>query len=181
VDTDTNTSEPHVSRPEAQFSVSPPPASTRPAAAPRRTPATNELPEGSHPDFRSPIARVEDAGSPESVLYAPSAEPGGRAAARFPIGIDGRWEICGELLPELRKAYPDPEAFDRLVEAHDIRAAVLARNTSETRQMISWLSRRKDWVLGSRWMQALVFERREARGERRQGVSRLVSMGLRPC
>ncbi len=83
------------------------------------------------------------------------------------VGIDGCWEVYGELLPELRKAYSDPEAFDRLVKARDIRAVVLARNTAETRQMVSWLSRRKDWVLRNRGMQAFLFERSQARGGRR--------------
>ncbi len=83
------------------------------------------------------------------------------------VGIDGRWEVYGELLPELRKAYSDPDLFDRLVEAYDIRAVVLARNTTETRQMLPWLSRRKDWVLKSRGMQAFLFERRKKRTGRR--------------
>lgn len=81
--------------------------------------------------------------------------------------------VYGELLPELRKAYSDPEAFDCLVEVYDTRAAVLARNATDTRQMFLWLSRRKGWVLRSRGMQAFLFERRETRGGRRQGVVRL--------
>ena len=80
------------------------------------------------------------------------------------VGIDGRWEIYGELLPELQKAYSDPEAFDRLAEAHDIRAVLLARNTVETRQMYPWLSDRGDWVLKRSGMHAFLFERREPRG-----------------
>lgn len=79
------------------------------------------------------------------------------------VGIDGRWEVYGELLPDLQKAYRDPEVFGHLVETHDIRAVLLARNAMETRQMFPWLSQHRDWVLKRRGMQALLFERREPR------------------
>jgi hypothetical protein len=79
------------------------------------------------------------------------------------VGIDGRWEVYGELLPDLQRAYWDPEVFGQLVEAHDIRAVLLARNAIETRQMSPWLSQHRDWVLKRRGMQALLFERMEPR------------------
>jgi hypothetical protein len=80
------------------------------------------------------------------------------------VGIDGRWEVYGELLPELQKAYRDPETFDRLAEEHDIRAVLLARYKTETQRMRPWLSRREDWTLTMRGPRALLFERKRAPG-----------------
>jgi hypothetical protein len=83
------------------------------------------------------------------------------------VGIDGRWEVYGELLLELQKAYSDPETFDRLAEAHDIRAVVLTKNTVEARRMFPWLSHRPGWALTRSGMHAFLFERSERRHRRR--------------
>lgn len=75
------------------------------------------------------------------------------------VGFDGRWEVYGELVPELKAVYGSPQLFDQRVRQHDIRAVVLSRGFLETRTMLAWLSRRRDWRLTMDGRRAVLFER----------------------
>jgi len=75
------------------------------------------------------------------------------------VGFDGRWEVYGELVPELKAVYERPLIFDELAQQHDIRAVVLTKGFLETRRMFPWLSRRRDWRLTMHGDRAFLFER----------------------
>jgi hypothetical protein len=75
------------------------------------------------------------------------------------VGFDGRWEVYGELVPELKAVYGSPRLFDQRAQQHDIRAVVLSRGFLESRTMLAWLSRRRDWRLTMDRHRAVLFER----------------------
>jgi hypothetical protein len=75
------------------------------------------------------------------------------------VAIDGRWEIYGETLPELMRAYGDPEVFARLVEKYDIVAVVLSTRTQPAKKMTRWIRKSRNWHLTARSKNALLFER----------------------
>jgi hypothetical protein len=80
------------------------------------------------------------------------------------VAIDGRWEIYGEILPELMSAYRDPEVFARLVEKYDIIAVVLSTRTQPAKKMTRWIRKSRDWHLTVKSKNALLFERRDRIG-----------------
>jgi hypothetical protein len=75
------------------------------------------------------------------------------------VAADGRWEVYGELYPELKRAYGDPEAFARLVEEHDIVAVVLSTRTSLAKKMTRWIRKSRTWHLTVNSKNVLLFER----------------------
>jgi len=75
------------------------------------------------------------------------------------VGLDGRWEVYGELVPKLKAVYGSPLLFDQRVRQHDIRAVVLSRGFLESRRMLPWLSQRRDWRLTMDGRRAVLFER----------------------
>ncbi len=75
------------------------------------------------------------------------------------VGFDGRWEVYGELVPELKAVYRSPLIFDELVQQNDIRAVVLSKGFLESQTMFPWLSRRRDWRLTMHGRRAFLFER----------------------
>jgi len=75
------------------------------------------------------------------------------------VAIDGRWEVYGDVLPELRRAYANSDAFARLVEEYDITAVVLSTRTPLAKKMARWLRRSRDWHLTARSKNVQLFER----------------------
>jgi hypothetical protein len=75
------------------------------------------------------------------------------------VAADGRWEVYGELYPELKRAYGDPEVFARLVEEHDIVAVVLSTRTSLAKKMTRWIRKSRTWHLTVNSKNVLLFER----------------------
>jgi hypothetical protein len=78
---------------------------------------------------------------------------------RKQIAVDGRWEIYGEALPELKRAYANPEVFARLVEEYDIVAVVLSTRTSLAKKMARWMRKNRDWHLTVNSKNVQLFER----------------------
>jgi hypothetical protein len=75
------------------------------------------------------------------------------------IAVDGRWEIYGDVLPELKRAYANPEVFARLVEEYDIVAVVLSTRTSLAKKMARWIRKSRDWHLTASSENVQLFER----------------------
>jgi hypothetical protein len=75
------------------------------------------------------------------------------------VALDGRWEIYGDLLPELKRAYANPEAFAHLVEEYDITAVVLSTRTPLAKKMARWIRMDRDWHLTARSKNVQLFER----------------------
>ena len=78
---------------------------------------------------------------------------------RKQVAVDGRWEIYGEGLPELKRAYARPEVFARMVEKYDIVAVVISTRTSLAKKMARWLRKSRDWHLTVNSKNVLLFER----------------------
>lgn len=76
------------------------------------------------------------------------------------IALDGRWEVYREALPELLRAFRDPEVFSELAKEHDIQAIVLDRfRTSHSRKMFKWLRVNEEWRLTRNTPSSFLFER----------------------
>jgi hypothetical protein len=75
------------------------------------------------------------------------------------IAIDGRWEIYGDALPELMRAYAKPEVFARLVEEYDIVAVVVSTRTQPAKKMARWIRKSRDWHLTAFSKNVQLFER----------------------
>jgi len=75
------------------------------------------------------------------------------------IAVDGRWEIYGEILPELKRAYGSPAVFARLVDEYDIVAVVVSTRTPPAKKMARWLRRSRKWHLTVNSKNVLLFER----------------------
>jgi hypothetical protein len=78
---------------------------------------------------------------------------------RKQVAIDGRWEVYGESLPELLRAFRDLETFSRLAEKHDVAIIVLDRRSPVSRQMLKWLPMSDQWRRKKKTRNALLFER----------------------
>ncbi len=78
---------------------------------------------------------------------------------RKQVAVDGRWEIYGDRLPELKRAYARPEVFARMVEKYDIVAVVISTRTSLAKKMARWLRKSRDWHLTVNSKNVLLFER----------------------
>ncbi len=75
------------------------------------------------------------------------------------VALDGRWEVYGDLLPELERAYAEPAVFARLVAEYDIVAVVVSTRTPVARKMARWLRRSREWHLTARSQNVELFER----------------------
>ncbi len=75
------------------------------------------------------------------------------------VAVDGRWEVYGELLPEIQRAFGEPHEFARLVERYDIAAVVLSTRTPLAIKMANWLRLSRGWHLSSHTERVLLFER----------------------
>jgi hypothetical protein len=75
------------------------------------------------------------------------------------VAIDGRWEVYGDDLPELKRAYANPEAFARLVEEYDITAVVLSTRTPLAKKMTRWIRKSREWHLTAMSKNVHLFER----------------------
>jgi hypothetical protein len=75
------------------------------------------------------------------------------------VAADGRWEVYGDLYPELKRAYGDPNVFARLVDEHDIVAVVLSTRTSLAKKMTRWIRKSRTWHLTAKSKNVLLFER----------------------
>jgi len=75
------------------------------------------------------------------------------------VALDGRWEIYGDVLPELTRAYANPEVFARLVEEYDITAVVLSTRTPLAKKMARWIRKDRDWHLTVTSQNVQLFER----------------------
>jgi hypothetical protein len=78
---------------------------------------------------------------------------------RKQVAIDGRWEIYGDTLSELKRAYGSPEVFAQLVEEYDIVAVVISTRTSPAKKMARWLRKSRDWHLTVNSKNVQLFER----------------------
>jgi hypothetical protein len=75
------------------------------------------------------------------------------------VAIDGRWEIYGDALPELMRAYAKPEVFAQLVEEYDIVAVVVSTRTQPAKKMARWIRKSRDWHLTAYSTNVQLFER----------------------
>jgi hypothetical protein len=75
------------------------------------------------------------------------------------VAVDGRWEIYGDVLPELMSAYAKPEAFARLVEEYDIVAVVVSTRAPSAKKMARWIRKSRDWHLTAYSKNVQLFER----------------------
>lgn len=75
------------------------------------------------------------------------------------VAMDGRWEVYGEALPGVLKAYRSPAAFAKLAEEYDIRTVVLG-GTQPALVMAKWLRKSRTWELTESTQHIHVFERR---------------------
>jgi hypothetical protein len=75
------------------------------------------------------------------------------------VAADGRWEVYGDVLPELKRAYSNPEVFARLVEEYDIVAVVVSTRTPPAKKMARWLRRSRDWHLTVNSKNVQLFEK----------------------
>ncbi len=75
------------------------------------------------------------------------------------IAVDGRWEVYGDTLPEVQRAYSNPDVFARLVEKYDITAVVLSTRTPVAIKMAKWMRKRREWHLAVSSENVLLFER----------------------
>ena len=75
------------------------------------------------------------------------------------VAVDGRWEIYGDVLPELMRAYAKPEVFARLVEEYDIVAVVVSTRTPPAKKMARWIRKSRDWHLTAYSKNVQLFER----------------------
>lgn len=75
------------------------------------------------------------------------------------VAMDGRWEVYGEALPGVLKAYRSPAAFAKLAEEYDIRVVVLG-GTQPAIVMTKWLRKSREWKLTESTRHVRVFERR---------------------
>ena len=62
-------------------------------------------------------------------------------------------------LPELMRAYGDPEVFAGLVEEYDIIAVVLSTRTQPAKKMARWIRKSRDWHLTASSENVQLFER----------------------
>jgi len=65
---------------------------------------------------------------------------------RKQVAVDGRWEIYGAALPELRAAFYRKEVFAQLVARYDIRGVVLG-SSPVAKRMAAWLRLSENWEL----------------------------------
>jgi len=75
------------------------------------------------------------------------------------VALDGRWEIYGDVLPELKRAYANPEVFAQLVEEYDITAVVLSTRTPLAKKMARWIRKDRSWHLTTSSKNVQLFER----------------------
>lgn len=74
------------------------------------------------------------------------------------VAMDGRWEIYGDILPELVNAYRSPVAFSRLAKRYDISTVVLGE-TQPAVTMAKWLRKSRTWELTESTRHTKLFER----------------------
>jgi hypothetical protein len=86
------------------------------------------------------------------------------------VATDGRWEVYGDLLPRLAAAMKGPRRFSELSRRHDIGAIVLMRRSADSRVMLQWLSKSREFELTLRTPNALLFEKREKRARAGQAA-----------
>jgi hypothetical protein len=75
------------------------------------------------------------------------------------VAVGGRWEVYGDLLPEIQRAFGEPDAFARLVERYGITAVVLGTRTPLAMKMARWLRLSRTWHLTAHSESVLLFER----------------------
>jgi len=78
---------------------------------------------------------------------------------RKQVAVDGRWEVYGDIYPELNRAYLDPKVFARLVDEYDIVAVVLSTRTPIAKKMTRWIRKSSSWHLTRKTKNVLLFER----------------------
>jgi hypothetical protein len=78
---------------------------------------------------------------------------------RKQVAADGRWEVYGDIYPELKRAYLDPEVFARLVDEYDIVAVVLSTRTPIAKKMTRWIRKSPSWRLTRKTKNVLLFEK----------------------
>jgi hypothetical protein len=74
------------------------------------------------------------------------------------VAVDGRWEIYGELLPQVVSAYRSPAAFAKLAEKYDVSTVVLGE-TQLAQLMTKWLRKSRAWKQTESAPHSVVFER----------------------
>lgn len=76
------------------------------------------------------------------------------------IAVDGRWEVYGNALPQVMRAFRKPAVFSRLAKRHEIDAVLLDRWSNHSMAMHLWLKKSDRWKLVRQGRNAVLFERK---------------------
>lgn len=75
------------------------------------------------------------------------------------VARDGRWEVYGELLPELTRIMASAKAFSEFAREHDVRTIVMMRSSSDHTLMRRWLRHSREFELSRVEQRAFVYRR----------------------
>lgn len=117
---------------------------------------------GIHESDTYPVRLVDSLRSLDGRIFNDSRIGGYLIWKLYPekqVARDGRWEVYGELIPELERILSSPSLFSEFARRYDVRTIVMMRGSSDHALMRPWLRRSSEFKLARIEGRAFVYRR----------------------